>query len=132
MCIGVVLYCDQPTPSPLLSQVIAFDIDPAALAIAQQNCVEFEVENIDFVLADIEKLQLKWNTTTSTKPTNSKNTKNKPFDVVVMNPPFGTKNKGIDMIFLQKAIEVCNEMPLLTTHYTTRTTCTLHAPMYDT
>lgn len=24
-----------------------------------------------------------------------------------MNPPFGTKNKGIDMVFLKKAVEVC-------------------------
>lgn len=23
-----------------------------------------------------------------------------------MNPPFGTKNKGIDMVFLKKAVEV--------------------------
>eukprot|EP01126_Amoeba_proteus_P052695 TRINITY_DN6388_c0_g2_i1.p1 TRINITY_DN6388_c0_g2~~TRINITY_DN6388_c0_g2_i1.p1 ORF type:complete len:139 (+),score=28.58 TRINITY_DN6388_c0_g2_i1:399-815(+) len=29
-----------------------------------------------------------------------------PVDVVIMNPPFGTKNKGMDMIFLQKAIEI--------------------------
>lgn len=29
-----------------------------------------------------------------------------PVDVVIMNPPFGTKIKGIDMVFLQKAIEV--------------------------
>jgi predicted RNA methylase len=33
---------------------------------------------------------------------------NKAFDTVVLNPPFGTKqNKGIDMIFLQQAINVC-------------------------
>jgi predicted RNA methylase len=29
-----------------------------------------------------------------------------PVDMVIMNPPFGTKIKGIDMVFLQKAIEV--------------------------
>lgn len=29
-----------------------------------------------------------------------------PVDVVIMNPPFGTKIKGIDMVFLQKAIQV--------------------------
>ncbi len=27
--------------------------------------------------------------------------KNKIFDVVVMNPPFGTKDEGIDYLFLQ-------------------------------
>jgi predicted RNA methylase len=31
---------------------------------------------------------------------------NKKIDVVIMNPPFGTKKKGIDMIFLQKALQV--------------------------
>lgn len=28
------------------------------------------------------------------------------FDTVIMNPPFGTKNQGIDLIFLEKAWEV--------------------------
>jgi len=33
----------------------------------------------------------------------------KKIDTVIMNPPFGTKNnKGIDLIFLKKAIEVKN------------------------
>lgn len=27
------------------------------------------------------------------------------FDMVVMNPPFGTRNKGIDVLFLQHAIK---------------------------
>lgn len=32
---------------------------------------------------------------------------NQTFDVVVMNPPFGTKNnKGIDMIFLKRALQI--------------------------
>lgn len=36
-------------------------------------------------------------------------------DTVIMNPPFGTKNKGIDMIFLEKALQVRrNRRPLLT------------------
>ena len=30
------------------------------------------------------------------------------FDIVVMNPPFGTKEAGIDYLFLQKAFEICN------------------------
>ncbi len=30
------------------------------------------------------------------------------FEMVVMNPPFGTKIEGIDYVFLQKAFEVCN------------------------
>eukprot|EP00003_Mantamonas_plastica_P000451 TRINITY_DN1037_c0_g1_i2.p2 TRINITY_DN1037_c0_g1~~TRINITY_DN1037_c0_g1_i2.p2 ORF type:complete len:308 (+),score=92.48 TRINITY_DN1037_c0_g1_i2:66-926(+) len=30
----------------------------------------------------------------------------KTFDTVIMNPPFGTRNKGIDMLFLQAAFEL--------------------------
>lgn len=30
----------------------------------------------------------------------------KPFDIVIMNPPFGTKSKGIDIVFLTKAISL--------------------------
>lgn len=46
---------------------------------------------IDFIIQDIEKLQFKSNIV----------------DTIIMNPPFGTRNKGIDLLFLQKAIKVC-------------------------
>lgn len=29
------------------------------------------------------------------------------FDTVLMNPPFGTRRAGIDVIFLERALEVC-------------------------
>ncbi|RHZ88508.1 hypothetical protein Glove_22g72 [Diversispora epigaea] len=71
---------------------MALDIDLSALKIAQKNCSNYEVE-VDFVLADIKSDSLyQW--------------KNK-VDTIVMNPPFGTKtDKGIDMIFLKKALEI--------------------------
>ncbi len=28
------------------------------------------------------------------------------FDIVIMNPPFGTKDEGIDSIFLEKAFSI--------------------------
>jgi len=72
---------------------LALDIDDDALQIAKKNCSEFEVD-VEFILADLisismDRLQDK-------------------VDTIVMNPPFGTKknSKGIDMIFLKKAIEV--------------------------
>lgn len=34
--------------------------------------------------------------------------KAKQFDTVIMNPPFGTKRKGIDMEFLQMALHLAN------------------------
>lgn len=30
------------------------------------------------------------------------------FDLVVMNPPFGTKEEGLDYVFLKQAFEICN------------------------
>ncbi|EAS02406.3 methyltransferase-like protein (macronuclear) [Tetrahymena thermophila SB210] len=30
------------------------------------------------------------------------------FDTVVMNPPFGTKDEGIDVVFLEKAFQTCS------------------------
>ncbi|CAM9502521.1 unnamed protein product, partial [Choristocarpus tenellus] len=29
-------------------------------------------------------------------------------DTVIMNPPFGTRNSGIDMIFLEQALQVAS------------------------
>lgn len=29
-----------------------------------------------------------------------------PFDIVIMNPPFGTKQSGIDLKFVEKGLEV--------------------------
>ncbi|CAG8592433.1 17974_t:CDS:2 [Cetraspora pellucida] len=70
----------------------ALDIDSSALCIAQNNCSNYKV-NVDFILTDLMLDPLcRWKNNV---------------DTVVMNPPFGTKNnKGIDMIFLKKALEV--------------------------
>eukprot|EP00026_Physarum_polycephalum_P006557 Phypoly_transcript_06605.p2 GENE.Phypoly_transcript_06605~~Phypoly_transcript_06605.p2 ORF type:complete len:207 (-),score=42.01 Phypoly_transcript_06605:60-680(-) len=68
---------------------VGFDIDPSALAIAQENCKEFEVE-IDYIITNVEKLNIR-------APL---------FDTIIMNPPFGTKIKGIDMVFLEKAFKM--------------------------
>lgn len=35
------------------------------------------------------------------------------FDTIIMNPPFGTKIKGIDMVFLEKAFKVCSSSSIL-------------------
>ena len=67
--------------------VVAVEIDPSAAAVAQENAVEFEVQ-VDVMLSDVSNLPLRRGG----------------FDTVVMNPPFGTKAKGIDMVFLQQAL----------------------------
>jgi len=74
--------------------VIGFDLDSDALAQFSQNIEDFEIDNIDIINADINSIGDDWN--------------NK-FDTVIMNPPFGTKhNKGLDMLFLQRAIKMAS------------------------
>lgn len=76
---------------------VGFDVDDEALEICAQNCVEFEIDNVDLVQCDITQLGDKncmWSKT---------------FDTVIMNPPFGTKrNKGMDMQFLKVGLSVAS------------------------
>ena len=62
------------------ASVTGLDIDPDALAICQQNMADFEIENVELVQAGMAQASSLFR---------------QKFDVVVMNPPFGTKhNKG--------------------------------------
>merc|ERR1711865_1196004 len=75
------------------STVTGFDIDPNALAVAQENVEGMELEEvIDFVNCNMEEL--------------SPARHHKLADTVVMNPPFGTRRPGIDMVFLQRGIQM--------------------------
>lgn len=72
--------------------VTGFEIDPEAINIGRENVEKMElVEIVEFFQADISQLNLK------TK---------KYYDTIIMNPPFGTRKEGIDMLFLKKALEV--------------------------
>lgn len=74
--------------------VVAVDIDECALSTAAQNARKMEVEEIvDFVHANV----------TADDHVAFKNT-GRNFDIVVMNPPFGTKRKGVDITFLYTAV----------------------------
>jgi len=75
--------------------VTGFDVDTDALEQFQENIADFEIDNIDLVNADIGTLgDGSWD--------------NK-FEVVIMNPPFGTKhNKGLDVKFLQTGISMAS------------------------
>lgn len=74
------------------SQVVGFDIDPAALTTARNNLNEMEIENVDLVQCDVLSDLSSWH---------------KSFDTVLLNPPFGTKkNAGMDMKFLKTAINL--------------------------
>lgn len=66
---------------------LGFDIDFDALKIFNTNKSEFEIENCDSILCDVTNfINDKWNNS---------------FDTVIMNPPFGTRNKGVDVEFVR-------------------------------
>lgn len=69
-----------------------FDIDEDAVSLLKINCENLEINNLDVVLCDV----------TSYLPARFY----KSCDTVVMNPPFGTKTKGVDMLFLKAALQV--------------------------
>lgn len=75
------------------SQCIGFEIDKEALDIFSDNKEYFEIENCDGVNCDINYLDSRWE---------------KVFDTVIMNPPFGTRNKGIDIDFIEAGMKLAN------------------------
>ncbi|GLC36322.1 hypothetical protein PLESTM_000431200 [Pleodorina starrii] len=73
--------------------VVGLDIDPDALQVAADNAEQFEEPlPIDFVLADVRQLPAQLRRLRA--------------DTVIMNPPFGTKQKGVDMAFLRSAFAI--------------------------
>lgn len=72
-----------------------FDIDPSALSLSIENAADRDVLNkCDFVLCDVKKID--------------KNMQLKAFDTVIMNPPFGTRDKGADIKFLNMALSLAS------------------------
>jgi len=72
--------------------VLGLDLDPDALDTCQQNLEAFDIDNVDLVNGNVTDADL---------------ILRQKFDVVVMNPPFGTKhNKGLDLLFLEKGIKL--------------------------
>ncbi|XP_075216107.1 methyltransferase like 5 [Lycorma delicatula] len=73
---------------------VGFDIDDSALNIFQENLSEHEIDNCDTVMCDVTKdVTNKWD---------------KFFDTIVMNPPFGTRNKGVDMEFVEAGLRIAS------------------------
>ncbi|OHT12414.1 methyltransferase [Tritrichomonas foetus] len=74
------------------AEVHAFDCDPVSIEAAKRNLdlLDFEEPpNIIFHECDVTKLEV-----------------DEKFDTVIMNPPFGTRNKGIDIEFLNVAARI--------------------------
>mmetsp|Transcript_54395 Transcript_54395/g.69921 ORF Transcript_54395/g.69921 Transcript_54395/m.69921 type:complete len:261 (-) Transcript_54395:190-972(-) len=74
------------------THVIGFDADLDALNIAQRNIEVADVgEIMDLVMTDVSRLPVR---------------RCQRVDTIIMNPPFGTRNKGVDVLFLEKALEL--------------------------
>ncbi|PLW08647.1 hypothetical protein PCANC_09226 [Puccinia coronata f. sp. avenae] len=85
------------------SYTLGVDVDPDALQIALHNLALIETVSdptIDFVQADLASPSF---TKIFESRLGSDDDDEPLFDTVVMNPPFGTKNKGIDILFLETA-----------------------------
>lgn len=75
--------------------LLGFDIDPSALSLSQENVNDRDLMKCcDFILCDIKNIE--------------KCVKPKAFDTVIMNPPFGTREKGADLVFLKSAISIAS------------------------
>jgi len=72
------------------SEVIGIDVDPLCISTAWRNARRLGLMNVRFFTGDVFSLDLH-------------------VDTVVQNPPFGTKIRHMDILFLEKAIK-CAEV----------------------
>ena len=74
--------------------VVGVDVDEDALTLARANVAECDVDHVvDFVRCRIDD--------------NAQLPLRNAFDTCVMNPPFGTRKKGIDAVFVRAALSSC-------------------------
>jgi len=96
------------------SSVTGVDVDPDALEVAVDNAKALGILNdgddqdddddddeeacgsFDMIMANVEKLPFQFDASSP------------PFNTVLMNPPFGTRKKGIDVRFLRAAVDACS------------------------
>lgn len=70
--------------NPKFINCVEYDVD--AISICEENFKNFEINNYK-IFENISGLKC---------------------DVTIMNPPFGTRNKGIDILAVEKALELSN------------------------
>jgi putative methylase len=68
------------------SQITAIDIDPVAIEVARENAKR-AMADVNWIVGNLEGIGGE-------------------FDTVIMNPPFGTKRRHNDKVFLAKAIQI--------------------------
>ncbi|CAM9296547.1 unnamed protein product [Ascophyllum nodosum] len=71
--------------------VVGVDVSEVGLAAAAENASEMDVD-MDLVLGDLAR-----DSCVAGR-----------FDTVLMNPPFGTRRAGIDLVFVERALEVAS------------------------
>lgn len=83
--------------------VVGFDVDAAALQVCSRNCHEMELTGVDLVQRDLSQdFDPRWHAV---------------FDTTVMNPPFGTRTKGLDIAFLKASLFITSG-PVYSLHKT--------------
>ena len=101
------------------STVTGVDIDSDALGICSENMSNQSIIDYDLILANLSPSPFSSSTGSSSKRNRLNENlrqpkenclpnfplKSKKYDTVVMNPPFGTKNNGVDVQFLEAAIQ---------------------------
>lgn len=72
--------------------IMGFDVDSQSLETASQNVELIEVD-MDLIQCNVKNLALRGQV----------------IDTVIMNPPFGTRQKGVDVEFLSVALKVASQ-----------------------
>ncbi|PRP80636.1 methyltransferase-like protein 5-like [Planoprotostelium fungivorum] len=115
------------------SNVFGVDLDESALEIARENCEEIEADvelfhhdvntlTREILLQKIEERRAQNDEASEEEETNEETNEEKDdgedeedetddgpiehIDTVIMNPPFGTRKQGADMMFVQKALTI--------------------------
>lgn len=83
----------------------AFDSDPEALRVARKNIVNFELEE-DILLFQTDLSSFIKDEERSEMSTEEHKIPLPYVDLVLMNPPFGTRRAGIDMAFVKLALHM--------------------------
>lgn len=120
--------------------IVGVDCDQDALDLAWVNMKKLEIDNLDLIKCDLNGGLLKLGINGMTFTFYHKKSHScgpsllvLEFDTIIMNPPFGTRNTGIDSIFLLNAMRISSVVYSLhktSTREVTNQTISLFACMW--
>ena len=85
-------------------KVISVDIDPEAIEILKENLDTYDLQaNVQIIQADLQNTSIYSQIQAIKREISLKQPISKV--VVISNPPFGVKNKGVDVAFLKQALQ---------------------------